>query len=95
MKPNELETIVREGAQKNPINVEDDSEDEIVEPEELTSVDHYSVDGLDVVVHTSEFNAHEFFNEVVDETTNTHTEEAHKETLELNRMLRVDATKSL
>ena len=95
MKPNELENIVIDGAQANPIDIEDDSEVEIVEPEELTSVDHYSVDGLDVVVHTSEFDANEFFNEVVDETTNTHTEEAHKETLELNRMMRVDVTKSL
>ena len=71
------------------------AEDEVVESEESKCVDHYSVDGLDVAVATSEFDADEFLNEVVDEPTNSHTEESCKETLELDRMLRVEATKSL
>ena len=89
LKPNELVKIVREGAKENPIDVEDDSDGEVVESEESKTVDHYSVDGVDVAVATSEFDADEFLNEVVDQPTNSHTDESRKETLELDRMLRV------
>ena len=95
LKPNEMENTVREGVKGNPIDVVDDSEDEFAKSEEPKSFDHYSVDGRDISVDTSEFNANEFLNEVIDQTNNVRTEEVRKEPLELNRMLRLEPTTQL
>ena len=90
LKPNELGRVVIEGHVENPINVDDDSETEFVEPKDEKSVDHYSVDGVNVTVHPSEFDANEFMSEVVDEPSN-----ACKEPLELDRSFRLDPTRAL
>ena len=99
LNPNEIQNTVREGMKENPIDVEDNSEDEPFEAETGTSVDHYSVDGVTVAVKTSDFDAAEFMNEVADEVadeqTNSRTEESRKETVELDRMLRVEGSKAL
>ena len=67
LKPSELENVVREGAKGNPIDVKDDSDNEFIEGEGVKAVEHYSVDGVDVAVDTSEFDVKEFLNEVVGE----------------------------
>ena len=99
LNPNEIQNTVREGNKENPIDVGDDSEDENVEAETGTSVDHYSVDGVTVAVKPSDFDASEFINEVADEVadeqTNSRPDESRKETVELDRMLRVEGTKAL
>ena len=63
--------------------------------EESKSFDHYSVDGRDISVDTSEFNAGEFLNEVVDEKVKVTTGFTPKETPELNTTLRLNPTKTL
>ena len=54
---------------------------------------------LQLLVKTSDFDATEFMNEVADEVadeqTNSRTEESRKETVELDRMLRVEGSKAL
>jgi len=95
LQPNEIQRTVREGVKENPIDVVDNSDEECIEPEVGHSVDHYSVDGVDHTVKPSEFDANDFLSEVVDEPVTPCSEGNRKETLELDRSLRLADTKSL
>ena len=95
MQSNEIQKTVREGVKENPIDILDNSDEEIVESEVVESVDHYSVDGVDHSVKPSEFDANEFMNEVKSESAEVTPKSEPKELPELDRMLRLNPTKAL
>ena len=64
LKPEELTATYREGRKENPIDVCDDSDEESLKcsekyeiNQEVNNTDTFSVDGTDVILETSDFDA--------------------------------------
>ena len=95
LKSEEIGSLDREGAMKNPIEICDDSDEGELNCDEVVSKsDNYSVDGVNEMIDASEFDADTAFAdgfEIFDATNKPHEEK----TLELDTSLRLNTTDEL